>query len=225
MEFDPGRILGVLAKYCVDHVVVGGIGGVLHGSPMSTDDVDIVPALKKANMGSLAAALHELNARLISHEVPEGIKVDWMGTDLQRWVVEFRFLNLMTDFGRLDLIHRPAGTRGYQELAANAEVLDLDEVRVSVAALEDIIRSKQAVARARDLEQLPTLRLLLESQRTSVRPGQEVVVPWEFSETRGTVIEIRGVGPAARAKVRVRIPENDEVELDLPLKDLQPATK
>jgi predicted nucleotidyltransferase len=168
MPFDPARILAVLAEHGVDYVVIGGIGGVLHGSPMTTNDLDVVPALKKANMDSLAAALNEMNARILSHEAPDGIEVEWTAKDLQRWIVDFRFLNVMTDYGQLDLIHRPEGTTGYQELAANAEEMDLDDVVIRVAALEDIIRSEQAVARERDLEQLPTLRLLLEERNSTV---------------------------------------------------------
>ena len=161
---DPAQIFRILAEHRVDHVVIGGIGGVLHGSPMSTDDVDIVPALKKTNLDALAAALNEMNARLMTSEAPDGINVTFTGKELQKWIVDFRFLHLLTDYGRLDLIHRPEGTSGYQELASNAESLDLGDVQVRVAALEDIIRSKQAVARDRDLAQLPTLRALLEEK-------------------------------------------------------------
>lgn len=164
MRFDPGLILTVLARHRVDHIVVGGIGAVLHGSPMMTDDLDVVPALEKANMDSLAAALNELKARILSQEAPEGIEVRWAAEDLRRWVVDFRFLNLATEHGRLDLVHRPAGTSGYRDLAANAETMDFGDVEIRVAALEDIIRSKGATGRQRDLEQLPTLRLLLQAR-------------------------------------------------------------
>lgn len=116
MSFNPEAILRALAKHNVDYIVVGGIAGVLHGSPMSTNDVDIVPALKKSNLDALAGALNELNARIMSADMPEGLKVQWSGKELQRWIVDFRFLNLETDYGRLDLIHRPGGTRGYQDL-------------------------------------------------------------------------------------------------------------
>jgi hypothetical protein len=165
MEFDPRRMLEIFAKHRVEYVVVGGIGGALHGSPMSTDDVDIVPDLKKTNLDSLAAALNEMNARIQSSEAPEGIAVQFTGKDLQKWIVDFRFLNLSTDYGKLDLIHRPSGTAGYRDLARNAETLQVGDLGVRIAALEDIIRSKQAVARERDLAQLPTLRMLLEKKR------------------------------------------------------------
>jgi len=166
MQFDPERILKTLAGHGVDFVVVGGIGAVLHGSPTSTKDVDVVPDLGATNLDALAEALNEMNARIVSHEAPQGcIEVDWRGRDLKRWIVDFRFLILRTDYGRLDLLHRPAGTSGYDDLARSAISLKMDDVDVKVAALEDIIRSKEAAGRQRDLEHLPTLRLLLEAKK------------------------------------------------------------
>lgn len=137
---------------------------------MPTTDVDVVPELKATNLDALAAALNELNAKIRSHEAPDGlIQVDWAGKDIRRWIVDFRFLNLMTDHGRLDLIHRPGGTSGYRDLARAAVEVELDGARFKVAALEDIIRSKQAASRQRDLEQLPTLRKLLEATQKRER--------------------------------------------------------
>lgn len=221
MAFDPEAILRTLHRHHVDYVVVGGIGGVLHGSPLSTNDVDIVPELKRANLDALAVALNELKARVIAAGETKGIDVQWSGKDLRRWIVDFRFFNLETEYGRLDLIHRPAGTRGYQDLATNAEPMMLDEIEVRVAALEDIVRSKQAVGRDRDLEQLPTLRLLLENKRAAVRPGDDVLVPWELSHVNGVVLEIRGVGSRARAIVRVELPGGGSANLEFPVEVLQ----
>ena len=224
MDFDPQAIFRTLHEHAVESIVVGGIGGVLHGSPMSTDDVDIVPALKKANLDALAAALNEMNAKIMSRERPGGIPVRFTGKDLRRWIVDFGFLNLLTDHGRLDIIHRPGGTTGYQDLASNAESLELGDFEIRVAALEDIIRSKQAVARDRDLAQLPTLRALLEERRISLRVGDQVLVPWNLEERRGTIIEIRGVGPRAQTTVRVQLAEGEEEDLPLPLSLLKPTT-
>lgn len=224
--FNPTHILEILAKHRVEHVIIGGIGGVLHGSPMSTDDVDIVPELRSTNLGKLADALNEMGARIQSQEAPEGIKVEFTATKLRKWIVDLRFLNLGTEYGRLDIIHRPGGTTGYQELSGSAETMDLGGLQIRVASLEDIIRSKQAVGRERDLEQLPTLKLVLEKQRSpSIRPGTRVSVPWEFDELRGTVISIRGMGPAARALVRLDMPNGDSEELDFPLAMLSALTE
>jgi len=165
VQFDPEAILRVVAQHRVEYVLVGGLGASLYGSPILTDDVDIVPDLKKTNLDALAAALNELNARSRSHEELDGIEIDWSGKNLQKWIVDFQFLNLLTDYGVLDLLHRPGGTAGYRELARNAEQFEVGDFVVHAAALEDIIRSKEAVGRERDLQHLPTLRLLLERRR------------------------------------------------------------
>ena len=166
MAFDPKHILKTLARHEVDLIVVGGVGAILHGSPLLTDDVDVVPVLTKPSLDALADALNELNAKIMSSDAPGGlIDVDWRGRDLQGWIVDVRFLNLMTDYGQLDLIHRPGGTSGYKDLAHSAEDIPVDDVKVKVASLEDIIRSKEAVGRDRDRQQLPTLRLLLETKQ------------------------------------------------------------
>lgn len=99
---------------------------------------------------------------MMASDEPEGVELDFSGKSLQKWLVDFRFLNLSTRFGRLDLLYRPAGTEGYRDLASNAKTELIAEVEVRLAALEDIIRSKQAAGRERDLQHLPTLRRLLE---------------------------------------------------------------
>lgn len=79
---------------------------------------------------------------------------------------QVKLLNLTTRFGDLDLSFEPSGTRGYSELAPNCVRYDLGEgLVVPVAALEDIIRSKEAANREKDRQALPTLRLLLERRR------------------------------------------------------------
>lgn len=220
--FDPIRILEVLADHGVEYVIVGGTGGVIHGTPLNTDDVDIVPALRPANLDALAEALNELNAGIMSAEAPDGVlRVEFTGKRLRKWIVEFRFLNLKTDYGQLDVMHKPGGTDGYRDLARNAETIGIGDIEVRVAALEDIIRSKQAVGRERDLEQLPTLRMLLEQKRKMLRPGQLVHVPFEPAEVVGTIIEIRGVGPAAEADVQVETPGGTGEVRSFPLSSLR----
>jgi hypothetical protein len=169
-QFNPRRILEILSAHDVEYVVVGGIGAVLHGSPMSTFDLDIVPAMSRSNLSRLADALRELKAVARAAGEGEGVKLDFTGKSLNKWLVEFRFLNLRTSFGDLDLLYRPAGTRGYSDLAAGAQEEQIGEIGVRVASLEDIIRSKQAAARDRDLEQLPTLRRLLEREQSPKAP-------------------------------------------------------
>jgi hypothetical protein len=64
-------------------------------------------------------------------------------------------------FGDFDVSIQPAGTSGYADLSERAVHYELGGLKVPVAALEDVIRSKEAAGRGKDLEALPTLRALL----------------------------------------------------------------
>jgi hypothetical protein len=80
--------------------------------------------------------------------------------------------NLVTSFGEADVCFEPAGTRGYEELAAHAERLEVAPgVIAPIASLEDVVRSKEAAGRPKDIAALPTLRTLLAELRRREREG------------------------------------------------------
>ncbi len=142
--------------------MIGGVGATLHGSPLPTRDVDICPARDAPNLDALAAALREMGARIRTPDAAEGLPFSCDAAFLR----QMKLLNLTTRFGDLDLSFEPSGTAGYEELSPRAIVYDLGEgLHVRVAALEDIIRSKEAANREKDRQALPTLRLLLEKIR------------------------------------------------------------
>jgi hypothetical protein len=70
-------------------------------------------------------------------------------------------LNLVTRFGDLDLTMHPAGLPEFTEWDANASEIEALGVRFRLAALEDVISSKEAADRAKDRAVLPLLRALL----------------------------------------------------------------
>lgn len=73
----------------------------------------------------------------------------------------------VTSHGPLDITYRPEGTDGYDDLSRSTVIVRLLEVDVPVAALRDVIRSKEAAGRAKDLSVLPKL---IEHLRQSERP-------------------------------------------------------
>lgn len=71
-------------------------------------------------------------------------------------------ITLITNHGTLVVSFVPEGTTGYAELAAREVRLPVgDHPGVPVADLADVIASKEAAGRAKDLRQLPSLRRLL----------------------------------------------------------------
>jgi hypothetical protein len=117
-------------------------------------------------LGTLAAALRDMEARIRTPDAVEGVPFACDATFLG----QMKLLNLTTRFGDLDLAFEPAGTGGYDDLAPRAVQSDLgDGLVVPLASLEDIIRSKEAANRDKDRMALPTLRLLL--QKIKERQG------------------------------------------------------
>lgn len=145
-----------LHRYRVDYVLIGGAASQLHGAPVArTRDADIVPSREDRNLDRLAAALREMDARLwVGAAEPNGLKMVFDRGTLHQ--IE-GFLNLVTRHGPVDITYRPQGTDGYGDLIRSAVVIRLLDVDVRVAALEDVIRSKEAAGRAKDLAVLPEL--------------------------------------------------------------------
>ena len=159
-EFDPVATLRVLIAHEVDFVIVGGVAARLRGAPILTQDVDVTPAMNDRNLANLALALKELDARLRTKPEPDGVPFPFDPHLLKAASV----WTMVTRFGDLDLVVAPAGTQGYPDLARDADRLLVavdPDLRVKVASLVDVIRSKQAAGREKDMATLPMLRRTL----------------------------------------------------------------
>ena len=170
-DFEPGQILRALEAHHVRYVVIGAIAAVAAGAPILTTDLDVTPARSRENLERLALALLDLDAKLRSPSDPGGvpfpIDADMLAS-AESWT-------LATRAGDLDLMFSPAGTRGYDDLRRGARRERIAGVAVAVAALADVIRSKEAAGREKDAMQLPILRRTLEqiSERGRRHPGRK----------------------------------------------------
>ena len=161
--FDPVRICTILREEEVEFVVLGGFAAIVRGSSLSTRDIDVIPSKDQPNLDRLGRALTRMNAKIRISGDPVPTKID--GPFLANMP---HMLNLVTDFGEMDLTFSPAGRAGDFEgwkKGATLEVID-DGLTVLVASLDDIIDSKRAANREKDLRALP----YLESLRETLRP-------------------------------------------------------
>ena len=161
-RFDPDAMLRILADHSVQYVLIGGLAATLHGSPLRTGDADICPSRRGENLTRLAAALRTMDASIRSPDAPAGLPFACDASFFRN----VELVNLTTQFGDLDVAFVPAGTAGYDDLNTNVVEYDLGGLVVPVAALADIIRSKESANRPRDRAALPTLRALLARQPT-----------------------------------------------------------
>ncbi len=166
VPYRPDKILEVLERHRVLYVVIGGLAAELRGSPYVTRDVDVTPARTRENFTKLAAALRELDAkfRIPDMEEPLAVALD------ERSFEQGTTWTFATKHGYLVVALLPDGTRGYDDLRRSATREQLtDTVTVFVAALADVIRSKEAAGREKDRAVLPILRQVLERSNTKDR--------------------------------------------------------
>lgn len=153
-ELDIAGIVRVLNARGVRYVVIGGVAALVHNLPVpATVDIDVTPDRKPPNLGRLADAFDDLDARLLTAE--EG------GTWFPRRPVEnwasYDTLHLMTRLGALDIVFSPDGApQGYDDLESTAEQRQVlaDDAHALVVSVITWERLKTATGRAKDLEHL-----------------------------------------------------------------------
>lgn len=154
--FDFVRIIRTLKNHDVAFVLIGGTAGNAHGSPSITYDVDICYARSAENLEHLTGALRELNAQRRGPGVDPSLPFH---LDPKTFQLGDSF-TFTTDAGDLDCLGTPAGTTGYEELAANAVTMDIGGYAVPVTALEDLMRMKRSAGRPKDRIELEVLGAL-----------------------------------------------------------------
>lgn len=160
--FDPEGMLAALVQEGVQFVLIGGMAAILHGDVGVTVDLDVVPDLGGANLERLARALRTLGARIRTEGEPDGLAFDCSAQFFDNLSPD-AIVNLTTSAGDLDVTFCPSGTQGFRDLRRDAiEIEAAEHVRILVASLADIVRSKEAAGREKDRLALPRLRRLLD---------------------------------------------------------------
>lgn len=151
-------------RHGVEYLIVGGVGAQLHGATRPTSDFDSLPKTSGENLDRLGIALRELGAYLrvegLTDEDARALPVHLDGATLARMDIS----TWRTDAGDLDVLTaiptRDGGRSRYEDLLVRASSVDFGGVPVRVAALEDIIASKEWADRPKDRAALEELRRL-----------------------------------------------------------------
>jgi len=157
--FDPYALFEALDRERVSYVVVGGFARVVHGSGETTHGVDIVPSLREENLRRLARALEGLGG---TGADGGPIRPDELAKD-----APFR---TETRAGRLTVVPKPWGTRGYDDIRIRGNRENLGRgIRPHIASLVDLTRMLEASTLGEDSERLQRLRRLMELERQLTR--------------------------------------------------------
>ena len=123
-EFDPLRILANLREHEVSYVLVGGLAAAVQGSPVQTNDVDIILPPDDENIEKLGLVLRDLGAR----QEPEATEGEHKAS-------------FTTTAGRLDCLESPR----FAAVESDAVEVDVGRgITVRVASVDQLAQLKRA---------------------------------------------------------------------------------
>jgi len=168
-ELDATTVLRAFNARGVSLCRYRSIRGDRSGAPLApTFDIDFTPEASRDNLDRLSLALTDLGARIRAEGVPEGLPFSHDSTSLGAASI----WNLVCDAGVFDIAFRPSGfSRGYDDLAPHARAVVVDGVPAQIADLADVVASKRAAGRPKDIAVLPALEAFLEARRDKVERG------------------------------------------------------
>jgi len=151
---DIEALLRALAQAGVESIVVGGAAAVIHGAPITTQDLDIVPQRSPENLARLLDALVHLDTRF------RPVRADRDIAPTAADLAGHGQLNLLTSLGPLDVLLELHDKRGYDELLAHSQEIVEADLRLRVVDLDTLIAIKSSTGRARDKLVVPVLLAL-----------------------------------------------------------------
>jgi hypothetical protein len=141
-------IAKVLAEHRLEAIMVGNAAPALHGAPVTRLDFDFMFRKTPLNLKKLKSVAKTLGAVFLKAYYPV--------SDL------FRVVN---DQGlQLDFMTRLHGIKAFESPRSSSTKVEFSEHTLKVASLADIIRSKRATGRHRDLAVLEILENTLHEQ-------------------------------------------------------------
>jgi len=140
-----GSLLDTLLKAKIDFVLIGGFASVIHGSSMVTQDIDVCMMINPAQIEKLRDCLREFNP---THRMtPKRLSFLEFPSD----VSSLKNVYLETDLGVLDVISEVTGVGSFAAVSAHAAEIEIYGKKCKVISLEDLIASKKALGRGKDL--------------------------------------------------------------------------
>jgi len=154
-DADVGELLRRLVDAEVEFIVVGGAAAVLHGAPITTEDLDIVHRRTPENVARLKNLLLELDTHV------RELANRRLAPQESALLGEGHVL-LSTRLGPLDCLGALVDGRGFEELVSHSESIRDEGAEFRVLDLSTLIDIKTKTGRAKDRLMLPVLFALAE---------------------------------------------------------------
>lgn len=155
------ELLRLLLDAGVEFVLIGGVAAIAHGAATFTQDCDITAPFTEDNLARLLAALGPYHPRY-ALAVPKRPV-----TESPAELASYRYLYLLTDLGRLDVLSEVPPVGSATAVAARALTLEIYGRPCRVISLDDLIAVKSHLGRDKDRQALDELKALRARQSGS----------------------------------------------------------
>lgn len=139
----------------LDAVMIGNAAAAINGAPVTTLDVDFMLEQTDENYRKLAFLAQSMNCRFVELKLVD---------DRYMYRLFHRTEPLVVDF-----LFSPTGLPDYGAVKKNSMEVLFDGCALRIASLEDVLVSKRATAREKDLASIPILETTLDEKRKQER--------------------------------------------------------
>lgn len=143
------KIVKSFRTYKLEAIVIGNAAAALLGAPVSTLDVDFMIRDTEDNKLKLQNIAKDLDAILSQPFEPASNMTRMLSHDIQ-----------------VDFIFTMNGISSFESLRSRAQLTTVGGCDIMVASLEDVIKSKRACGREKDLASLPMLEKTLRVKKS-----------------------------------------------------------
>ena len=136
------KIASVFAEKKLEVILVGNAAAALQGAPVTTDDFDFMWRPTRRNLMKLREVARALGGSVSQPEYPLS-----------------RFYRITSPSGVwIDMMGVMDGIKSFESLRSRSSEISLGGIDLVVADLRDIITSKRAAGRPKDVAALPVLK-------------------------------------------------------------------
>ncbi len=138
------RVVDAFREARLDFVIIGNTAAALHGVPIDTLDIDVM-------VGDASVTERKLRAF-----------AERTGMALTRpFESESRMVRAASKDAIVDFVYHLSSGRSFESIRSRAAEITVEGRRFRIGALDDIIESKRAAGRPKDLAALPILEATL----------------------------------------------------------------
>jgi len=143
------ELMKALSESGVKFVVCGGVACVLQGVERATFDLDIYADLETGNLKSLIEVTKQFN---LIPRIPEPVENLLDEKKRESWIQTKDALvyTFVSNSGPLQIDIFLKYPKSYDELLWNADEIEIDDVKIYVSSIEDLIFAKKLVNPVRD---------------------------------------------------------------------------